>query len=248
MLATTSSTPGTSATAEPRDSRRRLLRGLAVVLAVSMGLPLVNATGANASDEWDEIRSSLLEVGVASSAIEPLIDKLASGEGLDSFGGVDPIESTAFQRDGFDVIQYTYPDGSVALHRSEIAVEAKSAGTARAISGCSVTGPSFVRTYSNCTIDAWVGVFIFAFRADYQIQENSADQILDSYSPSVTCASVLAACSSAADTINRAVENVAAGLPAEAEMTFAGSFASVSSTGHLFLRVGGNAASQEHRV
>lgn len=234
--------------ARSRNTRLRLAIGLATALAVSVVLPTINATTASASDEWDGIRTSLLDIGVSNSAIEPLIDKLASGEGLDSFGGVEPVTSATYQRDGFDVVQYTYPDGSVALHRSEIAAEGRSGATARAISGCSVTGPAFVRTYSNCTIDAWVGVFIFSFRADYQIQESSADQILDSYSPSVTCGSPFAACSSAAETINRAVENLAAGLPAEAEMTFAGSVASVSSTGHLFLRVGGNTASQEHRV
>jgi hypothetical protein len=191
------------------------------------------------------VRESFLEIGVAPEAVEGLIDKIEVGVPLDSYGGSAPLSTTSYIADGFAVIKSTYSDGSVLLSRTEVATE--SSGTGRTISGCSVSGPTYVRTYSNCTIDAWVGVYVFSFRADYQIQESSSDKVLDSYSPSVTCTWPVT-CGSAAETINRATENIGAGLPAEAEMTFFGTAGPVSSTGHLFLRVGGNSAWQHSVV
>ncbi|MDI1344179.1 MAG: hypothetical protein PSV22_08795, partial [Pseudolabrys sp.] len=203
---------------------------------------------AQADDDWDQVRQSLLQLGVVEDRVEPLIHKIQDGLPLDSFGGVPAVAVEHFDSGGFSSTRSTYPDGSVSLLRSELPTEAGSTAEAvRSISGCSVTGPAYVRTYSNCTIDAWVGLYVFSFRADYRIQESSADSILDSYSPSVTC-TWPATCGSATDAVNRGTENVGAGLPAEAEMTFTGNVGGVTSIGHLFLRVGSNGAWQAHVV
>ncbi|MCR2818829.1 hypothetical protein NQ166_08295 [Microbacterium sp. zg.Y1090] len=117
---------------------------------------------------------------------DALVDKLLSGEPLDSMTGAAPVSTNTTVESGFEVTENVYADGSVSINRIEIAKPAPAPGTITpfGVSGCSTSNGSGVVRKTNCLIDRWDGIVQQNFRADFTFVNNGYDRIDSIYSQS----------------------------------------------------------------
>lgn len=213
-----------------------LISGLATPAPASADGADLDATEAvveSATEFWTEY-------GVPPGVQESLVAKIRSGQAPDSVGATTPATVELHTRDGFEVTESTYPDGSISVTRMELPGAAHPGGISTfAVSGCSVSG----NFRSNCIVDRWDGVIQQSFRADFTFVDNGYDRI-----DAVRSANYTVIGSSSSSQVSFGVvkkyENAAG--PARAEFIVQGTFPWGTHTYGLGLRVGASIGGQHY--
>lgn len=176
----------------------------ATLLALAMTTPAqaaptqtVNTTSPKpaAEDTYKEARKFLTDYGVAQQTQKALFAKLEAGQKWDSFTSDSvPASTEEYVKDGYNVTEDHYADGSVSVSRIEIPVEptVSSGGISPMSSpnGCTI-GSNGART--NCNVDTWVGLISMGFKANYNVVTNTVSSVWGaSWSIGGSCSSSLA--------------------------------------------------------
>lgn len=146
----------------------------ALILAASIGAPLVSGTpafahpGPSASD-IEYVRTALAKYDIPEKTQNALLNAYAAGERLDSESGAAPVATDVSHVDGFERTVYRYKDGSINVSKIQEPSSTGSDGVSpNAVSGCQSIAATGARAWVNCSITWDSPTYSVGFTAAYR--------------------------------------------------------------------------------
>ncbi|HEY0249158.1 MAG TPA: hypothetical protein VGC45_12930 [Gryllotalpicola sp.] len=214
---------------------------LALALTFGAGITAANASTTTSEpaltpDQEASLRSNMTAVGISPAMRDRLIDKLESGQALDSMTGATPTSESTEDLGTVTRTISVYPDGSIRTEDIENPTVATPAGTLggvhvlESISGCTTSGG----WHNGCTVKIADLVSSAWFVIDYMPSSANAAQVRDMRQK--TCANAIGSCS-VSGSIKRANQSSAG--PAWAEMSYTAHAGPITDSGAMGIRVSG---------